>query len=120
MRTYVNSEYFTYGGAKYLLIAAALNQAAPRPRPRTRRQWVEIPYGGNKNENGIGRGPTIWTPAGGIIVPDAASYSVFEARYDQFATLITPWGTFNAVLTQLDLTPYDDDSYRGVVQWEWA
>ena len=121
MRTYDTSEYFTFGGAKYILLIPAINQRAPRARARSRRQWTEIPYGGNKNENGIGRGPTIWTPQGGIAIPDSAAYSTFESLDDQFATLTTPWGTFRAVLTSfVQIVPYDDGSYRGPVTFEWT
>jgi len=111
---------FSFGGGLYTLVVPAPNQRVPRPRAGTTGQWTHIPYGGNLYVSDDSRLHTVWTPPGGIVIVDAASYAIFEGLYDRFGSLITPWGTFSARLDQLDVTPYTDGSFMGTVQWSWA
>lgn len=112
---------FSFGGGLYELVVPADNQRVPRPRPGTTGAWVHVPYAtGNLWETDGGRRETSWSPPGGIVIPDAASYAIFEALYDRWGLLVFPWGTVNARLDTLDLTPYEDGSYMGSVQWSWA
>lgn len=114
------SDTFSFGAGKYRLIVPSLNQGSPRPRPATSGQWIHIPYGGNKFETDGSRLHIVWQPTGGIVIPSAADYAIFDGLYDKFALLITPWGTFNARLDQLDIAPYGDGSFRGACQWSWT
>lgn len=115
---------FTYGSAAYRLVVPAANQRAPQPRARLRSVWVEIPYGGNVRVKDGGKGPTIWSPAGGIEIQDEGSYNAMSALFagETAATLVTPWGTFQAFLTSFDQVVYfpGEGVYRGQVTFEWA
>lgn len=115
------ADNFTFAGAAYRLIVPAMNQRAPTPRARLRRQWVEHPFGPNRNVGPSNKyGPTIWSPQGGIVIVSQSAYTTFQSRYGQVGNLVTPFGTFTAILTQLDVVPHTDGSYRGSVTWEWA
>lgn len=114
--------YLTFGGASFRLLIPAVNQLAPRPRPALPGQWLNIPYGGSRFERPEGATlQTVWTPAGGILIPTTDDYTTIEALYGRFASLVTRWGTFNARLAQLDVGYFSNDgSYRGPASWEWA
>jgi hypothetical protein len=111
---------FSYGGGLYLLVVPDRNRRVPRPRFGTTGRWVHVPYSTrNLWERDDGRLHTVWQPSGGIVIPDAASYSIFEGLYDRFGTLITPWGTVTARLDTLDVAEYTDNTWRGQVSWSW-
>jgi len=64
---------------------------------------------------------TVWQPAGGIVIVDAFAYAVFEGLYHRFGQLKTPWHSagIQARLDTLEVTPYDDGTWRGTVQFSW-
>lgn len=115
--------HFTFAGARYRLIVPAANQRAPEPMREQRGVWLPIPYGGNIYIKDGASGITQWSPTGGIVVVGADSYSAMRTLYNSetFATLRTPFGSFNAILRAMDLVYYPgQDEYRGSVRWEWA
>lgn len=120
MSRWTNPDNLTFAGAQFRLLLPAANQRAPRPRPASTAAWVHIPYGGNKHETDNSLLHTVWTPQGGILIVDEAAYATFEAFYQRFASLMTPWGTLSAKLAQLEVARFDDGSYRGPVSFEWA
>jgi hypothetical protein len=112
---------FSFGGGLYLLVVPERNQRVPRPRPATTGSWLHVPYSSrNIFVTDAGRLHTVWSPAGGIVIPDAGSYSTFEGLYDRFGLLITPWGSVTARLDTLDVAEYDDGTWRGNCAWSWS
>jgi hypothetical protein len=55
------------------------------------------------------------------VIPDAASYAIFEGLYDRFGLLIHPWSSagITARLAVLDVAEYTDGTFRGNVEWQW-
>lgn len=120
MSRWTNADNLLFAGAQFRLMLPAANQYAPRPRPASTGAWLHIPYGGNKFESDNSSLHTVWQPSGGILIVDQAAYTTFEANYQRFASLKTPWGTFNARLDQLEVARFTDGSYRGAAAWSWA
>ena len=107
-------------------IIPAVNQLTPEPEAGDLGEWQHIAYGGNKRELDGTFGHTVWTPDGGIHLPTAADYQALRSLRRQWATLVTPWGSFTAYLAEMSgVRPYVIDglvvvSARGPVRWEWA
>lgn len=115
------SDNFSYSSATYRLIIPSLNVLCPEPSPGDPGEWVHVPHGGNKFETDGSVLHTIWTPDGGIVIPNPDHYPIFRSLLRRFAPLQTKWGTFNARLAKLDVRYHSDDgSFRGSVTWEWA
>ncbi len=114
---------FTYGNAQFRLIVPSISQRAPQPMKQQRGDWVPIPYGGNLYVKDGAYGITQWPPQGGIEVQSTASYNAMVSAYnaETFLPLLTPWGTFTAILRAFDVVYYPDEGvYRGGVTWEWS
>lgn len=112
---------FAFGGGLYSLVVPEQNQRLPRPRAGTTGQWLHVPYSSrNIWVTDSGRLETHWQPQ--IVIPDAATYAIFDGLYDRFALLITPWHSsgIQARLDAFDVVPYEDGSFMGAVGWSWS
>lgn len=112
---------FTFGSAEYRPVPPSPPQWTPIPRPKKAAQWTHVPYGPNKRESDGGKLHTVWQVR--IWLPTPDDLAAMQGYYDSDAlqTLVTPFGTFQAVLADLPDMEYDptDDSAYGTVTWEW-
>lgn len=110
----------SFGGGQFYLLRPERNLWAPKPRAMSNVKSKDIPYGGTVFIKPPGHYKTVWVVQGGVQVVDEANYLIIDGLFDQFSTLITPWGTFTAHLLVFDVALVDSEGvYEGPCTFQW-